>query len=218
MTETEIQGALPPEAKEKEFKIPASDIESIVITPKGNAAQSAGSVAEGSMAVIDKPLKVDGTELEYVILAPKGFKGKTSEEDKEEKKEEKKEGEGEMDKTEDVGKNIETLSAENQQLQGQVNQMLLSRREDLATQIVELRQKKGLAEEKESKATIESFTKLDEPQLRILLSDAERLEKVETEPKAEAKVKLSASGNDGATEEQNLRQKWFGHKDVPGGE
>ena len=216
MTETtEIQGALPPEAKDKEFKIPASDIESIVITPKSTTTQSVGSAAEGEMAAIDKPLKVDGTELEYVVLAPKGFKGKTSEEDKEEKK---KEGEGEMDKTEDVGKKIETLSAENQQLQGQVNQMLLSRREDLATQIVELRQKKGLAEEKESKATIESFTKLDEPQLRILLSDAERLEKVETEPKAEAKVKLSASGNGGATEEQDLRQKWFGHKDVPGGE
>ena len=88
MTETEMQGALPSGAKDKEFKIPASDIESIVITPKSNATQSASSATEGTMAAIDKPLKVDGTELEYVILAPKGFKGKVPEEKKEEKKEE----------------------------------------------------------------------------------------------------------------------------------
>ncbi|MCK4648147.1 hypothetical protein KAT51_01345 [bacterium] len=215
MTETEMQGALPSGAKDKEFKIPASDIESIVITPKSNATQSASSATEGTMAAIDKPLKVDGTELEYVILAPKGFKGEAPEEKKEEKKEEG----SEMDKSgEDMNKKMETLSAENQQLQGQVNQMMLSRREDLATQIVELRQKKGLVEEKESSATIESFMKLGESELKILLSDAERLEKVDTEPKAEAKVKLSASGGEGLTDEQKLRQTWFGHKDVPGDE
>ena len=213
MSETEVQGALPPEAKDKELKIPASEIENIVITPKANTAQSAGSTAEGSMAVLDKPLKVDGAELEYVVLAPKGFKGK----DPEEKKEEKKEESG-MDKSgEDMNRKMEALSAENQTLQGQVNQMVLSRREDLATQIVELRQKKGLTEEKEATATMESFKKLDETQLKILLSDAERLEKVNTEPKAEAKIKLSASESE-LSDEQKLRQTWFGHKEVPGGE
>lgn len=208
-TDTEMQGALPPEAKDKELKIMATEIQSVVITPKVNANES----SEASMGVLDKPLKVEGTELEYIVLAPKGFKGQAPEEKKEEKKEE-----GGMDKDGDVNRKMEALSAENQHLTGQVNQMLLSRREDLATQIVSLRKEKGLIEEKDLSGVVESFKKLDESQLKILLSDAVKLQKVDTELKAEAKIKLSASGDSGLAEEQQVRMKMFGHKDAPGGE
>jgi len=169
----------------------------------------------------DKPLKIDGSEIEYIVLAPKGYKegapasaeNKGDTENKGEKKEE------DMDKPkEDVNKKMETLSAENRSLREKVNQMMLSRREDLATQIVELRAKKGLIEEKDKSIAVEDFKKLDETQLKILLSDAERLEKVDAEVKAEAKVKLSASGSSELTEEQKLRQEWFGHKDPLGDE
>lgn len=201
MTDIEVQGALPPEAKDKELKIMATEIQSVVITPK----------AEVSAGVLDKPLKIEGSELEYIVLAPKGFAGKTSE--NEEKKDEKK-GEGDMDK--DMNRKMEALSAENQRLNEQVNQMMLSRREDLATQIVLLRKEKGLVEEKDASQVVESFKKLDESQLKILLSDAKRLQKVETKVEGEAKIKLS--GSEELTEEQKLRQTWFGHKEVPGGE
>lgn len=175
-----------PEGGKKIMKFKGDQIAAIVIVPKGAAA-----------------------EAEYPMYPQqKREDTKQMEETKKKLDETEKKLSDELEKTTQLSKQVETLTGQNKVIADEIAAIKLAEVKDLSSKIVEIRLSKGLAEADQAEATKTSLSQLPATQLRVLLSDLEKLSaKTESKPKPKAAIDSHVQLSD----EDQVRMKMFGH-------
>lgn len=194
----------------KPMEIKGTEIEYIVIAPKGYKGGAATSQEAQQALPKDKPLKVDGSQLESVTLTPKGT---PAQEGSHEGEQEKKEKEGGMEEK------IKQLTSERDDFKSKYEQLLAERRSALSSQIVELKKEDGVVKEEEAAAFKKELETLDEVALKVMLADTRKIHaKFAEQIKDKGTAKVRFTGSENLTDEQKKRLELFGHPNPPGTE
>jgi len=230
MPEQEMEASSYPAPDKKPLEVKGSEIDYIVIVPKGVKSEASADKPDeaperredkpeeqGKMALPDKdkPLKISGSELESIVLTPKGSK-KEEEKEMDKPKEPAEHAQAQDEKLAEFQEQFSAMKKEAQEWRRLYTDLHTQRVDEVVDQIVTLRLDQGLINDESVQPTRERLSKLPYGELKILLSDSKSL-KGKTSPvkstDGEAKIKLSQDPKEKMTKEQEVRLRYFGHKD-----
>ncbi len=198
-TDVFLAGAIP---GGKAVKFNAADLDAVILVPKGAMPSGTeypmpGGLGASQLADEVKKLTDQNAAVKTELSSTKDQITKLSDELKKAQDSVRLSTE-EMKKTVDV----------NAQLSKELGEIRKAEIDQVVTQIVDVRLSKGLVDEKQVADTKVALSKLPIDQLRVLLSDMDKIkDKIPQagEPKANSTVQLS--------EEKAVRLKMFGHED-----
>jgi hypothetical protein len=215
----------------RQLSVKGDEIEYIIIVPKGVKVENPAKASENpeetkdqSMALPKgKPLKVAGTEIETLTIMPKGGK---PEEKPAEKPESKTEGsQMKPQEQKELSALQEQLSAakrEKDEVSAKYESLITTIKNGEVQEIVALRLSRGVLKEDQKSEATERLSKLPVDIVHALLSDEKALSPKEEHVSADqgtAHIKLTAGANKPLSEEQQVRQRLYGHADpLKGGE